>query len=1234
MLPRLGLKRRRADPTYGGAFEADFYVRLYPDLRHLVGEQALRKHYSLHGRPEGRYGTRETYLAALNEEFGPLPDGFDPVIYRELHDDLSATLDEDWETIAHYLKHGRAEGRPYRPALQGFENAPEEHRDQFEALLAVHDLNAGPWTAAFNLVQFVQMNADWIVEPPRTRAAGLRLFVEEGVRRLAPINAASVFDPEFYRTAHPAEAGRDDVELYRHWLSFGSTLHYPPNEASGLRDLIGLSSFPASFDEAAYRRRAGRTAIGPGRLAALRNWLNEGFPAGITGCVAGPDAAHLYATLGQRMLLAQRFAHARKAFDLSLNLGDPTGARLHGRGEALRALGLTAAAAEDYRRAAALPGASVWSHIHAVSLRSELGENRDAVAQVRASSPVWIRNPHWRNAAWNAVTRAFDDRCELARTTYRTGERSDADLILDRALSRLAEDLPLARPLPAPLPPGSAGTGSAGTVVILANLDLAQCVHYRVEQRRRQLEHGGWTVRVFSQHEAPRFREALHDATAAIFYRVPAFPEIVYSITYARALGLKTFYDIDDLIFDASVYPDPFESFEGQITRGEYVGLEFGVPLFRFAMSLCDEGIVSTPALAEAVEPVVRGRRCHVVPNGLDQRNAPFLRRPDRSPADPAAPVTIFYGSGTKAHNQDFNELAGPALLTMLDRHPQVRLVIAGYLKLDPRFAPHEARIHQLGFTADVAEYWEILSAADINLAVLLPGPVADAKSEIKWLEAAMCGIPSVVSGTRTYRDVLVDGGDALVAASAAGFTEALERLVLDPALRQRIGAAARRKARAAYTLDAAAANLAGFVPRAAPPPPPAAVRRPRLLVVNAFFPPQTVGGATRVVRDNIDYLLDHAADRFDIAVATSDDRVEPAGLGRIDAYRGIPVLRLSTPMEVNMDWRPFNPALGDLFGRFLDRFAPDLVHFHAVQRLTASSVEETRARGIPYLVTVHDGWWISDHQFLIDRDGQEVRPDDDTLAVGSDTAAGSVAAIVRRRRLAALLNDARAVLAVSETFADVYRRAGITATRAVPNGLPPLVPVPRLPNLAGRVRLGHIGGLEVHKGASLVEAVLRTTPFANLSFTLVDLAQESGYRRQETWGTTPVEVVGPVPQAEVPRLYAALDVLLVPSLWPESFGLVAREASALGLWVVASDRGAMGEDVEDGVDGFVVDVTTPHALREVLTRIDGEPARFRAPPGRTRPIRKAAEQGADLLALYGTMVSSRAPAGRLSAAE
>ena len=1253
----------------GPGFEPHFYAKLYPDLRHLAGEEALFRHYRRHGAQEGRHPTVASYLAALTAEHGALPADFSTVSYRALNPDLAASLSEEWEFEAHYLKHGRSEERRYRVDLSELE---EEFRammlarteagepgPSLAAFLTHHGLAAGAWLLRFNLGQFLHLNADWLEDPPATRADGIRVFAKEGVARLAPLSSDDRFDPDFYRRAYPVEPDLDDVALYRHWLRTGDVQEWMPNEAARLSSLIGAKVFPACFDEAAYRHALPAALRVPEgcRTTILQHWLDVGFKAGIMAGIDGPGSADLYASLGRREWLRGEFALALKAYDEALHRGGPTAGRLHGRAEALRALGDLSGAAAVYREAARCPGAGVWSHIRAVQGLAASGNVAGALAQMRESSRTWTRDARWRDSATAVLRQAFEAQTAAAKAAYRDGARETGDRIITEALEQLTRDWPLAAPLPAPLPPAR-----AGDVVILANLDLPQCVHYRVEQRRRQLAHAGWRVQVFGQHETEAFREALHGAGTALFYRVPAFPDVVHALLYARALGVRTLYDIDDLIFDRASFPPPFETYEGQISAEDYVGLQIGVPLFRFAMSLCDEGLASTPVLAEAVGAVVRSGRCHVLRNGLDQRNDPYLNRPVPPPAAPQDPVTLFYGSGTKAHNQDFTDLAGPALLTVLARHPQARLVIAGHLKLDPAFARFGPRVRQLGFTARVADYWEVLSGVDINLAVLLPGPAADAKSEIKWLEAAMCGIPSVVSGTRTYREILTDGVDALLADTPQEWADALEHLIADPGLRRRVGDTARGRALGAYTLEAMRDTLARVLPRPGPDaadgPPAAQVHatassdqaadssrttrpdrspgagsaggatgsrsKPRLLIVNVFFPPQTIGGATRVVRDNLDHILDHAGDRFDLAVAASDEGVTPAGRARIDAYRGVPVLRLSTPAEINMDWRPLNPAIGERFGAFLDRFAPDLIHFHCVQRLTASVLAETQARAIPHLVTVHDGWWLSDHQFLVDRDGRVVTPTPDTLLPEAAPIRGAMQGIVRRRRLGRLLHGADRILAVSDAFARVYRDAGFSQTLAVPNGLSPLVIPPRRPSPTARVRLGHVGGREAHKGLPLIEAVLRRTPFRNLSLTAVDLGREAGFVGEEVWGTTPVRIVGPVPQSEIAQLYGDLDVLLVPSLWPESFGLVAREARAFGLWVVASDRGAIGEDVEPGTDGFVVDVATPEPLRAALALIDADPARFRESPPRLRPIRSAAAQGDELLALYDEILGSR----------
>lgn len=85
----------------------------------------------------------------------------------------------------------------------------------------------------------------------------------------------------------------------------------------------------------------------------------------------------------------------------------------------------------------------------------------------------------------------------------------------------------------------------------------------------------------------PAFLNDIYCYEAVISYRVPALSAITAAIAKARELGLITFYEIDDLIFDADEYPSSLASYDGQIGAEEYAGPKMGVPLFAHALSLC-----------------------------------------------------------------------------------------------------------------------------------------------------------------------------------------------------------------------------------------------------------------------------------------------------------------------------------------------------------------------------------------------------------------------------------------------------------------------------------------------------------------------------------------------------------------------------------------------------------------------------------------------------------------------
>ncbi len=82
--------------------------------------------------------------------------------------------------------------------------------------------------------------------------------------------------------------------------------------------------------------------------------------------------------------------------------------------------------------------------------------------------------------------------------------------------------------------------------------------------------------------------------------------------------------------------------------------------------------------------------------------------------------------------------------------------------------------------------------------------------------------------------------------------------------------------------------------------------------------------------------------------------------------------------------------------------------------------------------------------------------------------------------------------------------------------------------------------------------------------------------------------------QSELAVLYASADLFVSPSE-TETFGNAVAEALASGLPAIVASQGAASELVEDDISGLVVDVHAPHAIRDAIQSLVGDPIRRRA---------------------------------------
>jgi glycosyltransferase involved in cell wall biosynthesis len=287
-----------------------------------------------------------------------------------------------------------------------------------------------------------------------------------------------------------------------------------------------------------------------------------------------------------------------------------------------------------------------------------------------------------------------------------------------------------------------------------------------------------------------------------ILHRTPYTQTIGDLIDLAHLRGIPVIFETDDLIFE----PELYGSIAFLDTLSPEAANRFRQDLYGQAktFALSDFVLTTTDYLAEAARR--HGKTTFVQRNAC---SAEMLRMAEIAYATRAARpvetaptgeevVVIGYFSGTGSHNRDF-ALITPALLTILDRYPQVWLHVSGQLDLDGRFLAYRERIRRAPFVT-WQELPNLVAQVDINLAPLeLDNPFCQAKSEIKYTEAALVGIPTVASPTEAFAYAMQPGETGLLADSEEAWLAALTHLIEQPAERRRLGEAARRQVYAHY---------------------------------------------------------------------------------------------------------------------------------------------------------------------------------------------------------------------------------------------------------------------------------------------------------------------------------------------------------------------------------------------------------------------------------------------------
>ncbi|MBB2188287.1 glycosyltransferase [Gluconacetobacter liquefaciens] len=442
------------------------------------------------------------------------------------------------------------------------------------------------------------------------------------------------------------------------------------------------------------------------------------------------------------------------------------------------------------------------------------GAQGDRVAANLASRFAAI-GTHWATRRTLADTRA-----ELAETRAALSRaRLDAmELRLDRNHTPTADPPTAASPahtpppLPPPLwtrlarrlagphtPPVAAPPSEPArarlpvrTVLFVSGEPTTPGTIYRVNRNEAACRKAGYATR--SRACAAIGPDDMLWADLIVLWRVEYSGHVDTLIGMARARGTLLAFDADDLVFEPALARG--DLIDGiRVSPAPVARIERMYDDMQRTLRRCDFGIATTDTLADRMRPFTP--LTVTIPNIHDQptleRSRQAARR--RAATPPDGLVRIGYATGSRTHQRDFAR-ALPGLLAVMARRPDVRLVLfrepggGRPLLLTEEFPPLHARAAQIEWRDMVGldALPDELARLDISIAPLETGnPFCEAKSELKFFEAALAGTCTVASPTAPFRAAIRDGVTGLLADSDAEWEDTLTRLVDDPALRTRM---------------------------------------------------------------------------------------------------------------------------------------------------------------------------------------------------------------------------------------------------------------------------------------------------------------------------------------------------------------------------------------------------------------------------------------------------------------
>jgi glycosyltransferase involved in cell wall biosynthesis/SAM-dependent methyltransferase len=283
-------------------------------------------------------------------------------------------------------------------------------------------------------------------------------------------------------------------------------------------------------------------------------------------------------------------------------------------------------------------------------------------------------------------------------------------------------------------------------------------------------------------------------------------------------------------------------------------------------------------------------------------------------------------------------------------------------------------------------------------------------------------------------------------------------------------------------------------------------------------------------------------------------------------------------------------------FRSLLQDAEPDLIYIISAYRMPFEIMDVPADLGIPWILHLHDFWLLCPRIKLLNSN-KRVCPGPRQLrctkCLGQWSHPGSFVRAFsqygdRQSGARRIVTGAAAVFCASTDLAKRHRKLGLARhqiIRVSPICRRETTMSPPLPAGGDESRIGFMGGESSSKGlAVLGEALACVQRPWKLQIHNVRKDRSKQKILQMFKGHADrVTIHGPFKPDQRDAIFSGLDVLVVPSIWPETYSRVVDEALERRVIVIASNLGGVAERLVDGVNGFLAEAGNPESFAQKI---------------------------------------------------